>query len=88
MKPSRSFTSYVNLHKTHSKFERMIQEFKFNSIEKIWPISMEAKQQRRVVNNFVDLCPREREYCLISNTYGKTSDTETEIAENLLRLRQ
>jgi len=49
---------------------------------------MEGKQQRRVVNNFVDLCPREREFCLVSKTYGKTSDTETEIAENLLRLRQ
>jgi polysaccharide deacetylase family protein (PEP-CTERM system associated) len=88
MKPSRSFTSYVNLHKTHSKFERMIQDFKFNSIEKIWQISRDGNQQRRVVNNFVDICPREREFCLLSNTYGKTSDTETEIAENLLTLRQ
>ena len=88
MKPSRSFTSYVNLHKTHSKFERMIQDFKFNSIEKTWQISRDGKQQRRVVNNFIDLCPREREFCLISPTYGKTSDTETEIAGNLLTLRQ
>jgi hypothetical protein len=80
MKPSRSFTSYVNLHKTHSKFERMIQDFKFNSIDKIWQISIEGKQQRRVVNNFVYLGPREREFCLVSKTYGKTSETETEIA--------
>jgi hypothetical protein len=87
MTPSRSFTSYVNLHKTHSKFDRMIQDFKFNSIEKIWQISRDGKQQRRVVNNFVDR-PREREICLVSKTYGKTSDTQTEIAENLLRLRQ
>jgi hypothetical protein len=88
MKPSRSFTSYVNLHKTHSKFERMIQDFKFNSIEKIWQISRDGKQQRRVVDNFVDLGPREGEFCLVSKTCGKTSDTETERAENLLRLRQ
>jgi len=46
MKPSRSFTSYVNLHKTHSKFERMIQEFKFNSIEKIWLSCSPFKSQR------------------------------------------
>jgi polysaccharide deacetylase family protein (PEP-CTERM system associated) len=87
MNPYRSFTSYVNLHKTSSKFERMIQDFKFNSIEKIWQISMDGKQHRRVVDNFVDLCPRQREICLVSKTCGKTSDTETEIAENLLRLR-
>lgn len=88
MNAYRSFTSYVNLHKTSSKFERMIQDFKFNSIEKIWHISMDGKQHRRVVDNFVDICPREREICLVSKSWGTTSDTKTEIAENLLTLRQ
>ena len=88
MNPYRSFTSYVNLHKTHYKFERMIQDFKFNSIEKIWQISIDGKQRGRVVNNFVDLTPTDLEICWLSNTCEKTSGTETAIAENLPRLRQ
>lgn len=88
MNPYRSFTSYVNLHKTHYKFERMIQDFKFNSIEKIWQISINGKQRGRVVNNFVDLTPTDLEICWLSNTCEKTSGTETAIAENLPRLRQ
>ncbi|WP_293127414.1 XrtA system polysaccharide deacetylase [Microcoleus sp. bin38.metabat.b11b12b14.051] len=51
----RSFTSYVNLHHTHSKFERMIQDFNFNSIEKIWQIGSDQKQRPRVVDNCVTL---------------------------------
>lgn len=78
MNPYRAFTSYVNLHKTHSKFERMIQDFKFNSIQKIWQVDIDPKQQRRVVNNCLDLDSRELEVCFAHNSCGQNSDyTET-----------
>ncbi|AFY78056.1 polysaccharide deactylase family protein, PEP-CTERM locus subfamily [Pleurocapsa sp. PCC 7327] len=38
MSLTRSFTTYVNLEQTRSKFERAIAQFKFSSIEKIWKL--------------------------------------------------
>jgi hypothetical protein len=74
MNPYRSFTSYVNLHKTHSKFERMIQDFKFNSIDKIWQVHIEPKQQKRVANNYLEVDSRELEVCFAHNNCGQNSD--------------
>ena len=39
MSKKRTFMSYVNLHKTESKLEKILQKFKFNSIENIWQLS-------------------------------------------------
>ncbi|MCC3526538.1 MAG: polysaccharide deacetylase family protein [Microcoleus sp. PH2017_22_RUC_O_B] len=74
MNPYRSFTSYVNLHKTYSKFERMIQDFQFNSIDKIWQVHIDPKQQKRVANNYLKVDSRELEVCFAHNNCGQNSD--------------
>jgi len=39
MSRKRTFMSYVNLHQTESKLEKILSNFKFNSIENIWRLS-------------------------------------------------
>ncbi len=39
MSKVRSFMSYVNLHQTENKLERILSNFQFNSIENIWNLS-------------------------------------------------
>jgi polysaccharide deacetylase family protein (PEP-CTERM system associated) len=40
MNLNRAFMTYVNLNKTQAKFESILQEFSFNSIENIWNLSL------------------------------------------------
>ncbi len=39
MSKVRSFMSYVNLHQTETKLEKVLRNFQFNSIENIWQLS-------------------------------------------------
>lgn len=43
MSKVRSFMSYVNLHQTETKLEKVLRNFRFNSIENIWQLSSESE---------------------------------------------